>query len=73
MTWIVKLTSPSGDVFYGEAIDREGFRYRCPRPEQAEAFDTRESAESTFYYFKLMRPLEGYQFEAVELESISAQ
>lgn len=24
MTWVVRLTSPDGDVFYDEAIDREG-------------------------------------------------
>lgn len=67
MAWVVMLTSPSGDKFYGEAIDRQGIRYRCVSPEEAEAFQTKSDAEESFYYFRFMRALDGYQLEAVEI------
>lgn len=67
MAWVVMLTSPSGDRFYGEAIDRDGIRYRCATPDQAEALQTKSDAEASFYYFRFMRALDGYQLEAVEI------
>ena len=67
MAWVVMLTSPSGDRFYGEAIDRDGIRYRCASTAQAEAFKTKSDAEESFYYFRFMRALDGYQLEAVEI------
>lgn len=67
MAWVVMLTSPGGDIFYGEAIDRDGVRYRCATPEQAENFLTKSGAEASFNYFRFMRALDGYQLEAVEI------
>lgn len=67
MAWVVMLTSPNGDTFYGEAIDREGIRYRCANPEEAEAFRTKSDAEDSFFYFRFMRALDGYQLEAIEI------
>lgn len=72
MSWVVMLTSPGGDRFYGEAIDRDGIRYRCATPAQAEAFKTKQDAEATFYYFRFMRALDGYQLEAVEISVAQA-
>ncbi|MFJ7281907.1 hypothetical protein [Pseudomonas sp. NPDC099000] len=73
MAWVVMLTSPDGDTFFGEAIDRDGFRYRCKTPEEAEAFETKSEAEASFSYFRLMGELQGYLFEAVELQGLSTQ
>ncbi|MBD9585769.1 hypothetical protein IB254_01755 [Pseudomonas sp. PDM03] len=69
--WVVMLKSPDGDIFYGEAIDREGFRYRCKNPEEAEAFVTKADAEASFDHFRLMRRLRRYQLEAVDVQTIS--
>lgn len=71
MTWVVRLTSPDGDVFYGEVIDREGYRYRCKTPEQAEAFKEESDAEASFASFRLMSVLREYLLEAIELEQHS--
>ena len=67
MAWVVMLTSSEGDTFYGEAIDRDGCRYRCNTLDQAELFETKSAAEASFYEFQLMKALRGYQLEAVEL------
>lgn len=72
MSWVVMLTSPGGDRFYGEAIDRDGIRYRCATPDQAEAFQTKSDAEESFYYFRFMRALDGYQLQAVEISIAQA-
>ena len=58
MAWVVMLTSPAGDSFYGEAIDRDGCRYRCKNSDQAELFEMK-SAEASFYDFQLMKALVG--------------
>ena len=68
MNWVVMLTSPAGDSFYGEATDRDGFRYRCKTPEEAEVFQTKLDAEASFDHFRQMRVLQGYQLEAVEVK-----
>lgn len=70
MPWIVKLTSPDGSVFYGEAMDHEGSRYRCHSPDYAEVFQTKYDAEFSFFSFRAMRELQEYNLEAVELESL---
>lgn len=67
MAWVVMLTSPAGDFFYGEAIDRDGCRYRCKNSDQAELFETKSAAEASFYDFQQMKALRGYQLEAVDL------
>lgn len=71
MAWVVGLTSPDGDIFFGEAIDREGFRYRCQHTEQAEGFSTKADAEASFRGFHQMRVLKRYLLEAIEVISIS--
>jgi hypothetical protein len=66
MSYVVKLTSPDGEVFYGSSPDHEGLRYRMTSPDGAEKFETKEKAESVFYWFKQIREISNYTYEAVE-------
>lgn len=67
MAYVVKLTSPSGKVYYGSAPDHEGLRYRTSTPEHAEKFESKEKAEGVFYGFKQIREISNYAYEAVEI------
>lgn len=67
MIWVVRLTSPEGDTVYGEAIDRDGIRYRCKNACEAEFFSTELMAQSSFHSFRAMEQLQGYKLEAVEI------
>lgn len=67
MIWVVRLTSPEGDTVYGEAIDRDGIRYRCKNACEAEFFSTKLIAQSSFDSFRAMEKLQGYKLEAVEI------
>lgn len=71
MVWVVKLTSPEGHIFYGEAIDRDGIRYRCKCAGEAEYFSTELIAQSSFHSFRTMEKLQGYKLEAVEILELS--
>ncbi|OBY57749.1 hypothetical protein [Pseudomonas sp. AU12215] len=66
MVWIVKMTGDDG-VYYGTSPDTEGIRYRTAKPENAEQFESKQKAESVFYWFHQMRELQKYKLEAVEL------
>jgi hypothetical protein len=65
MPYIVKLTSPTGEVSYGSAPDHEGLRY-LTTAERAEKFGTKSGAESAFALFKQIRQIADYTYEAVE-------
>lgn len=67
MAYVVKLTSPGGEVYYGSAPDYEGLRYSSSTPEHAEKFETKEKAEGVFYWFKQIRAFSNYSYEAVEI------
>lgn len=68
MAWVVKLTSPSGEVYYGSEPDYEGLRYRMTTPNGAERFESKQKAEAVFYWFRQIRDISDYQYEAVETD-----
>jgi hypothetical protein len=43
MTWVVMLTSPDGDTFYGEAIDRKGFAIAVRHPRRRKPLTRRQT------------------------------
>lgn len=67
MPFVVKLTSPEGEVFYGSAPDHEGLRYRTRTAEHAEKFGSKSAAEAVFYWFRQVKELGSYTYEAVEI------
>jgi hypothetical protein len=67
MAYVIKLTSPEGDVYYGSEPDHEGLRYRTSSPDRAEQFESKEKAEGVFYWFKQVHELHKYSYEAIEV------
>lgn len=67
MTFVVKLISPTGETYYGSGPDNEGLRYKTENLQNAEKFETKKAAEEVFYWFKQMREISDYEYEAVEL------
>ncbi|AZF63740.1 hypothetical protein C4J83_2751 [Pseudomonas sp. LBUM920] len=73
MRWILKITSPSGEVFYSEAKSGDGNRRLCADPKHAEQFESRTDVESALIYFQLLWEFRGHQHEAVEHNQLDDQ
>lgn len=70
MSFIVKLTSPGGEVFYGSEPDSEGVRHCTVKAEHAEHFSTQTDAEHSFPLFCQVRAIKDYTYEVVEMQRV---
>lgn len=73
MRWILKITSPIGEVFYSEAKSGDGNRRLCIDPRHAEQFESRSDIESAIIYFQLLWEFRHHQHEAVALDQLGDQ
>lgn len=73
MRWILKITSPSGEVFYSEAKSGDGQRRLCADPKHAEQFESLTDIKSAVIYFRLLWEFRHHQHEAVELNQLAGQ
>lgn len=66
MPLVLKLTSPTGEAYYGSTADSEGLRYRVRSISDAENFADREAAEKAISDFKAIREMKDYSYAVVE-------
>ena len=67
MAFIIELTAPSGEKYFGSEADFEGLRYRAPKIEGAERFPSREAAEKALIAFRQIRELREYSLGIAEV------
>jgi len=67
VSFVVKLISPPGKMYFVSAQDFEGMRYRTEKMENAEHLSTREAAENSVIVFRKIDGLEDYSYSILEI------
>ena len=67
MSFIVKLTSPKGEVFYGAVPDSEGVPQCTFSAEHAVQSSTWADAENSFQLFRQVRAIKDCNYAVVEV------
>ena len=65
MAYVVKLTSPEGEEYYGTEADHEGLRYRSHSLEGAQYFDSLDKASASVSEFRAVKEISSYKYEVV--------
>lgn len=71
MSFVVKLTSPQGEVFYGAEPDPEDVPQRTSNVEHAKKFSTWADAEHSFPLFRQVRAIKDYAYEVVVVQRVN--
>jgi hypothetical protein len=66
MAFVITLTAPTGEKYFGSKADPDGLRYRAAKIEDAEHFPSQEAADRAILGFRQIKEDADYSYQITE-------